>query len=439
MQGGTDGPRNAYCDLYTINGVPLLRILAVSEGAWGNQLRFTIYPLSSQQFRFSIYDLNAGNFNPAIPSESYTLDFSNLDQNGFLNQLGVSNYVRGIFLPLANDPINYNAALISQSPQRLAPPNSATTNIADPTNPNFYGPSFLTNIALTNGYDGPPVTDNDYVQALQQLASQPVHIVLVPGNTSPVVQTALIAHAEAAVDSDGLRIAVLACTPNLAPNAALQQTVGLETQRGVKVVGWTTYAGQPNTGRFGLCADAIYAGKLASIPFYAGPNARTTAGPIYNITEVDTSTNSNAAALQLYTDAKLEVLTVNNSTQSYVFTNGRTLSSDTSWDKIYIRRTYDLIRMDLNDLLSQYLGEPHTTLLRNQIASAINGYMAELARNSQIANYQNAVIDDTNNTPDNYINGQLNITISFLPLYSADYITITLIRDTQDGLVSYGS
>jgi Phage tail sheath C-terminal domain len=440
MQGGENGPRNAFRDLYSLSGVPLLRLVAVSEGAWGNQLRFTLYPLNNKQFRFSIYDLSGSNFNPKLAAESYTLDFANTSQDGSLNQLANSIYVRGLFLPKFTNPLTYDAGLISQSPQRLAPPSSLVTDVENTAHPNYYGPSKLIDVSLENGYDGPPVTEEDYVKGIQKLESFPVHIVIAPGTyNSQVIQTNLIAHAEKASDKDGLRIAVLSARPNLSPNAAKQETVGLESRRAVKVVGWTTYAGQPNTSRYALSADALYAGKLASIPFYAGPNARRTAGTVFNVTEVDTKNNANSEALQLYTDAKLEILTIDGSSQAFVFTNGRTLSSDTSWDKIYIRRTYDFIRQDLYDLLTQYLGEPHTSLIRRQIASAINGYMGELSRNSQIANYRNAVLDSSNNSPENYINGQLNINVEFLPLYSIDYITITLIRNTNDGLVTFGN
>lgn len=440
MQGGEDGPRRAYRDFYSLAGVPLLRLVAVNAGSWANQIKVTLYPIDSKQIRLTIYDLNANNFNPAIQSETYILNLSDTDAFGGLNQLANSNYVNGLFLPKFLNPIGFDASYLTQSPLRLAPAVSSITDAEDIRHPNYFGPSALLDVSLEEGYDGPTISDEDYIQALKKLESQPVHIVLAPGvYDSPKIQQALISHAENSTDKDGLRIAILNARPNLVPNAARKQTFGLESKRAVMVVGWKTYANQPNAGRFTLSPDSSYAGKLAAIPFYASPHSRRTAGTVFNITEVDTANYSNSASLQLYTDAKLEVLHIDPSSQGFLYTTGRTLSSDAAWDKVYIRRTYDVIRQDLYDLLGQYIGEPHTNLVRRQIASAINAYMGELLRNGQIANYKNVTVDSSNNPPESYTNGELNVTLEFLPLYAVDYINISLIRNTGDGLVTFGN
>ncbi len=438
MQGGTDGPRSAYRDFYTLSGTPLLRLIALSEGSWANQIRATIYPINSRQFRLTLEDLNAQNYNPVLEAESYILNFSNVDNTGFISELNDSKFVRGIFLPrLAAE---YDASLRFSVPQRIAPPDTTVTDVENPAHVNYYGPSFLTNVSLEGGYDGPAITEDDYIRGLQKLESLAVHIILCPGiHSSPAIKAAMIAHAENASELEGLRVAVLNTKPGLSPNAARQETLGFTSKRAVMVAGWSTYAGQVNAPRYGLSPDAVYAGKLAVTPFYAGPNATRTAGPVQGITEVDTRNYSNRASLQAYTDARLEILALNSLSSGWVFTNGRTLSSDPAWDKVSIRRTYDLIRMDLYDMLQQYKSEPHTFLLRTQIVSAINAYMTEKSREGQIADFQPAVADSTNNTPDNYIKGELNISLSFLPIYAADYINVTLIRDTQTGLVSFSS
>ncbi|MBD2201549.1 hypothetical protein H6G33_09340 [Calothrix sp. FACHB-1219] len=440
FQGGVEGPRNAVLDLYSKTGAPLLRLLAVSEGSWGNQLRVSVYPLSNKKFRLSIEDLNSSNFNPKLSPESYILDFTDVDANGFLNQLKNSIYVRGIFLPKFNSPLSYEVSLLETVPQRLAPPDSSITDLEDIRHPDYYGPTYLTNLSLENGYDGPPITESDYIAALGSFESQPVHIVLCAGQyNSPNIKAALITHAESAKELEGLRVAIINARPNVSVNAASQETIGFDSRRAVIVAGWSTYAGQPNAPRFGLSPDAIYAGKLASTPFFAGPNARRTSGPVFNVIEVDTIKVSTMSALQLLTDARLEILALDPATQNYVFTNGRTLSSDPAWEKIFIRRTYDIIRQDIYDLLQQYKAEPHTNLLRSQITSAINAYMGERLRNQQIANFSPSVADNSNNSANDYINGRLNISLSFLPLYAVDEIYITLIRDSGTGLVTFSN
>jgi hypothetical protein len=438
MQGGQDGPRNAVRDFYSLAGVPLLRLVAVSEGGWGNQLRVTIYPLSNSKFRLYIEDLNSSAYNPKLDSETYLLDFSDVDASGFINSLNTSKFVRGIFLPKFNSPTDFDIALIAQSPLRLAPPNTNITDTADIRHSSYFGPSKLVAVSFQNGFDGPALTDQDYISGLKDLESQPIHIVLTPGlYDSANIKAALIAHAEKSQEGEGLRIAILNARPNLNPNSAKQETVGFESKRAVMVAGWSTYAGQPNSTRFGLSPDAVYAGKLAATPYYAGPNARRTAGRVFNLTEVDTRLYSGTESLQVFTDARLEILAVDPALQANVFINGRTLSSDTAWEKVSIRRTYDVVRQDVNALLQQYKSEPHTELLRRQIASAINAYLQEKMRAGEIANFKSTQIDNSNNSPESYINGELNITIAFLPLYSADYINIAIVRDTQSGLVSF--
>ena len=143
--------------------------------------------------------------------------------------------------------------------------------------------------------------------------------------------------------------------------------------------------------------------------------------------------------MQLYTDAKLEVLHVDSGSQAYFFTTGNTLSSDPAWEKIYVRRTYDVIRQDLYDLLSYYIGEPHTPKLRVQIQVAVETYLRQLSVNGQIANYGNVTVSSQNNPAELYITGQLNVSFNFLPLYAVDYIQISIVRNSQDGYAVTGT
>jgi Phage tail sheath C-terminal domain/Phage tail sheath protein subtilisin-like domain len=439
MSGGEDGARVAYRDFYSINGTPLLRLQANYVGDYGNNIRVSLYPDSQNSFRLEVSDLNAGNFNPRLGTESYVLNFNDLDKDGLLNQLSESIYIKGIFLPKFTDPVDYDVKLVNQSPIRLAPADITVTDVDDIRHLDYYGPAKLLDVSLEDGYDGPAATDDDYIKAINALEAYPVHIVLAPGKYSSTIQQALLSHCEKVKDKDGLRVAILNARPNLSPNAAKQETVGLNSQRGVKVAGWATYAGQPNSPRFGLSPDALYAGLLAAIPFFVSPHARKSAGSVRNITEVDTFRNSSSSALQLYTDAKLEVLHVDPATQAFFFTTGRTISSDPAWEKIYVRRSYDFIRQDLYDVLSYYIGEPHTLKLRVQIQVAVEQYLRQLAIDGMIANFENVLVGTENNPPGLYTQGQLNVSFEFLPLYAVDYIQISIIRNTESGLAVSGT
>lgn len=438
MTGGEEGPRAAFKDFYTINGTPLLRVQAIHPGSFGNNIRVTLYPEPNLKFKLIVSDVTANNFNPRLTTETFVFDFLNTDPQGIIETLNTSNFIRGIFLPKFLDA-QFDINLISQAPVRLAPANNLITDVDDPTHADFYGPGRLINIPLQNGYDGPEVTNDDYIRAINSLENYPVHIVVCPGiHSNPTIEQALIAHAEKEVDKDGLRIAVLNARPGLLPNAARQETLGLESKRAVKVVGWSTYDRQRNSPRFGISPDIIYAAKLSYIPFYASPHARRTAGGIRGIAEVDTRLNSSKQALQLYSDAKLEVIQVDPSTQSFMFTNGNSLSSEEAWRRISVRRTYDVIRQDIYDMLTNYIGEPHTNLARAQVSSSVTAYLQELLRQGQIANFRDVVCNESNNPPQLYITGTLNVSFSFLPLFPIDYINVTIIRSSEDGLTTLG-
>ncbi len=440
FQGGVDGPRIAFRDFYSYSGIPLLRIEALSEGSWGNDISVTIVPITNSQFRITISDLNGTSFNPQISSESFLVSFNNTNplDNYSLTDLRNSRLVKGYFLPQFSDPTGFDTALLNKSPLRLAPADPSVTDVDLPTHPNSYGPTYLTSVSLRNGYDGPELTDNDYINGLSKFEGQPVHIVITPGQyKSKFVKQALISHCLKASTNDGLRIGILNTKPFLSPNQAKLESEGFSSDRALMVTGWSTYAGQPNAPRFGLSPDAIYAGKIAATGFWIQPQAITSSGPAVNIVEVDNQNNNSEAALQIYTDARLEILTLSNVYQAFYFVNGRTLA-DGTFLKISTRRTFDVLRMDINDALKLYLSEPHTFLLRRQIVTGITTYLSERQSKGHIANFTTPVCDNSNNPASNYSNGVLNVSFSFLDIAAADYINVTVSRDNTLGLTQIG-
>jgi hypothetical protein len=437
FQGGVDGPRIAFRDFYSFAGIPLLRVEALSEGSWGNELSVTIIPITNSQFRLTVVDLNKGNFNPQSSEESFIVSFANTDStdNYSLTDLRNSKYIKAYFLPQVFDP-QFDTSLLNKSPLRLAPPDVTETDDEAPGFVDNYGPTYLTNINLQTGFDGPPVTDNDYINAISKFENHPVHIIITPGiHASKFVKQALISHCLKTDVNDGLRIAVLNSAPNLNPNAAKLETRDFVSDRAVMVTGWSTYAGQPNAPRFGLSPDAVYAGKIASIPFSVQPQAITTSGPAVNIVEVDNQTYNSRASLQIYTDARLEILTLSNIYQAFYFTNGTTLSENF---KISTRRTFDVLKMDINDALKFYLSERHTFQLRRQVVTGITSYLNERLAKNEIANFTTPVCDNSNNPPSNYSTGIMNVSFSFLDIAAADYIQVTVSRDNTLGLTQIG-
>lgn len=432
MRGGEDGPRRAYRDLYTLNGIPLIRLLATSEGGWGNSLRVEVYPINQTSIRVTVRDLNRDSYNPPIEDESFVFNLADTDAEGSINVLKESKHIRGIFLPKAVNSLNYDVTLLRKSPMRLAPADSSIYDPEDPRHEMFFGPNKLKNVSLEDGYDGPALKDEDYVRALAVFSSYPVHILITPGVwNSDVIKHSMIAQAESASELEGLRIAILNAKPYLRPEEAKSVTIGYSSDRAVMVSGWSTYAGQPSAPRFGLSPDALYAGKLASIPFFVKPCARSSAGPVFGVAEVDNYKYSSMSHLQIFTDARLEILAMDPALLNFNFINGRTLAINTAWDQIQIRRTYDMIRGDLFINLQQYKSEPNVSLLRRQIATAVDSYMSTRARNGEITSYQPTLVQSPDVT-----NGVIDIYISFQPLYAADYINVYLRRDSTGAVTA---
>lgn len=435
--GAVKGPRFAYRDYFADNSgqTPLLRVQSLYQGSKGNSISVSITPKSTGVFDVEVIDNNVELLNPGLTREIYNnVSFIDSAADGSLTAFNNSKLVRAFFLPKLFFRVTDVSSFILQTPQFAGTPQSNGTY----TYSGVVNAGLALPFNLLEGNDGPPVTDSDYIQALELLESQPVHIVIASGKTSSAIRSALIRHCENADEIEGLRIAVLSASRSLVPDFASQDSSGLQSRRAVMVAGWTNYFRYPDLPAFSVAPDGYYAGKIAATRYYAGPHSRRTAGFITGVTAVDTVSYSSRSSLQVYTDARMEILSVDPANQAYVFSNGRTLSSDPLWDKISIRRTYDVVRMDLHELIQFYRSEPNTPLLARQLLSAVNAYMADKQRNGEIYSFRSATVSSSEDPMVNLVSGRLRIVIPFLPNYAADYITITLFRDTQSGNVSSG-
>lgn len=430
LQGGQDGPRRAERDFYSLNGTPLLKIVASSEGEWGNSLRIDLYPIDNTRMQLSITDLNKGNYDPPIKDESFIFSFADTDEDGFIEPLKESSLVDGIFLPKYANP-NFNVNLLRKSPLRLAPPDNKIGDPSNPAHPERFGPQVMKMVSLEDGYDGPPLIEQDYIQAIDSVRQSPIHFLLTPGVYSNVVRAKIAGQANSAKELEGLRIGIINARPGLDPASARSETFGFDTDRTVMVAGWTTYNGVLGAERYAASPDSYLSGMLSSKPFFIAPHARTSAGAIAGISEADTDVFSSESQLQLYSDAKLEVIHLDPSLFAYYFLNGRNLSSNTQWDKIHYRRTFNILRMDLFGYLQQFKGEPNTTRILSRIQSGIDAYMATRVRNQQIRNFTPSQV--FNEEP---ASGQILIRVSVIPQYAIDYIDLYLIRDDEGNVNS---
>jgi phage tail sheath protein FI len=137
------------------------------------------------------------------------------------------------------------------------------------------------------------------------------------------------------------------------------------------------------------------------------------------------------ATKQQFIDAKVDMISLDTALSGYYVVQGRTLTNTAGKDRINIVRVNDTIRKDLYFNLQAYKGENNSRKVRNMIASSISAYMSSMARSGYIVSYSQPVIDESNNSTTDYYNGNLNINLSYTPLYPIDRIEITLTRDVS--------
>lgn len=430
----SNNARNAFLTTYTADGFPLVRFTAISPGQWGNNISVSINSTGASRFNVVVVDNNTNTNDNQI--ESFAVDLrTDVAADGNITSIN-STYVVADYLPVSTATNIFPAQIITRTPQRLAPSNSFITDINDIRNVNYVGNAKLSNIFLKKGYDGPAPTETDYVNAVRSLAEEPVNFIVVANilGAKASVRQAQLSIAANSTELEGRKIAILTSTRNLTPGLARQETVSYNTERGVYIGGWATYAGAENTGRFTVPVSAFYAGKLAFIQPNISPAARTSAGAIQGILETDLDQYRSISAKQQFIDAKIELVSIDPALSGYFVVQGRTLTEAAAGSKINLVRVNDKLRRDLFFNLQSYKGENNSRLIRTQIASAISAYMSTMTRSGYISSYNQPVIDESNNPASAFFTGTLNISLSYTPIYPIDLIVITLTRDVSGNL-----
>lgn len=436
--GGVNGPQKAYADLYDIYGNPLVRIQAKYEGVYGNNISFDVNYLSPGKFTINVVDNDGRRFNPSVDNDFLTIDLTNTEADGLVTGALDSNLVDVIFLPKFLYGDNYNVDAVNYNPERLDYINPTESDVDNPQHPSFFGINRLRGIFLSGGTNGPALEDQDYIDAISTLDNVAVNFVLAAGQYSNAVRQALITHCETKNEQDGLRIAILASSPNLRPSAARSEVAQFDSRFAVMVVGWTTYGGQPGAPRLGTEAAAYYLGKMVSLPFYMSPAYKVGTRAVRNVIECDTDNYNSKQFLDRYEEENLEILSKSKVYNGYYFLTGKVLTVDNNWNRIYIRRAYNQVRADLYDLLEQYTAAPYRREVVLQILSAINTYFINRLTLQEIASFKNAEVANRTNFNEDYQRGFLAINVGFLPLSALNFIEVSIFRDDNGGVVIQG-
>jgi len=442
MQGGQDGMRPASIYLYDVAGNPLVYIEALSPGVAGNKIQISVRPAPPGKFRLDVVD-TAG-LSSSVPSLPETFLLSNYNvstQSGVYSEVLDSKLIRAYFLPVAlNNSSQVRNSIYNLVPQRVAPVLSILENstaVENILHPSHRGVSYLTNLSLAGGSEpvnyatvAPP--DEDYVEALRRLEPEDIALLCAAGITVSDVRyeqtvTELLIQAERSSTFNGLRIGIVSAPPRLTVSRAASITSGLSSERLVVVSGYATLAGARYLGTNSVAPDGFYAGVLSVIPPHVSPASvyagRSVAGAI------STDAKNDPTYLDPLTRSRVEVLHFDTGLQLYKFLNGLTTSSDSTGRWVSIRRLADQIIMDLYRNLQWVRSAPNDRDLRSRVASAVDAYLRTLLRDGQIFGFQPTVCDESNNSQFDASQGRLNVSVTYTPIFPADYINVTLIRD----------
>jgi hypothetical protein len=441
MAGGKDGMKHAHLYLYDINGNPLVYLEATSPGVYGNGIQVTVVPLPPGQFQIQITDTSSQNFNVPIPTQTLTLNNYSVDPNTglYLETLG-SPVLRAYFVPV----MVAKGQTVAQStydltPQRVAPPSSflsaSITN--NPMSANYQGASYLQSLSLKGGYEPvnysvTPPSEQDFINAIADLEGTDCAFITLAGvNTGQgqyeLAIAELLAQAERSTTVNGLRFAVLAAPPQVTAAQAASIPSGLASERLILVSGYSTMVGVQYLGSNQISPVGFYTGVLANTPPHISPANISQGQAVSGVLSVDSK--NTPVYLDTMTRAGLEVLYYDPGLSVYKFLNGRTTSLDPNQRYISVSRMRDQIVMDLSANLIWIRSAPNIAAVRSKAASGCDAYLRFLQRQGMIYGYSPTICDESNNTPQTIATGTMNITITYTPVYPADYIHVSLVRD----------
>lgn len=442
MTNGKDGAKPDGRLLYDDLGRPLVYIEAISTGR--SNITVSIKPLSQSEYQLIVQNNTVGS---SIPAESYILNNQTADlATGLYTETLDSKLIRAFFLPL----LEANGAPISQSstlkvPNRIAPinPTIVVTEddiITDATHPFYRGINFLQNIPLSGGYDPyrlGPVEEYDYIDAVDRLSNYDCAFISIAGVGlgDYVYQGAidqLVAQADASTTYNGLRLAVLSAPPNLTKSRASVLKKNYNSDRVVICSGWSTFSNTQAIGINRTSPVGYYLGYLATIDPHVSPASAYGGKGINGILTLDSSTKLDD--LDAFTRNNIEVLHVDQVSRSIRWLNGRTTGNTTDTQWVSVRRQADHIIMSLFRNLQWVRSAANTEDLRSKTAAAVNAFLESEQIRGAISSYQPTICNGSNNSSEDIARGKMNILVQWTPVFPADYINVSVIRNYSSRL-----
>jgi hypothetical protein len=452
--GGTAGSSAAFRDYYSTDSDLLVRIVALSEGTYGNKIKLSVNPIGLGQFSITAIDEDSITYQTSATTETLSLSTRDVDQTtGVFNATTNSSLIRAYYIPVLTRGSNVLTELeLNKVPYRIAPAfgqalptlntDASTGNIAK-YSPAYQGSSYLQNLYLEGGQDA--VADPDVQlgavgslamkKAVQKLEDQdiailyPAGVVMGDSRYSSVIEEA-VGQINRATTSNGRRRLVLQAPPNLNQDQARLFGAQLNNKDISLVAGHCSVLGisTSNTEH----AAALYAAILSLSSPQFSPSYLGNGIPISLVRSVDTL--NNPQYLEALTVSGVEALVYDVSLRTFKFLNGRTTSSISAEKHVSIRRVADEVLNNLYITLQPLRSAPNTSQLRALVEATCDSYLNSLVSEGWIQSYVPTICSLQNNPLATQILSQLRIRLNYVPIFPADIFMVDVVQSLVEEL-----
>jgi hypothetical protein len=445
--GASDGSKAAFRDYYSADSDLLVRVIALSEGAYGNKIKLSINPIGLGQFTISAVDEDSSSYQSAPTVESLSLSTRDVDPTtGIFNATRNSSLFRAYYIPVLLGNNLLTDSELNKVPFRIAPafgeglPTLSTDSITggiSKYSPAYQGASYLQGLYLEQGKDAELSTDNNQGlvdgaalrKAVQRLEDQdvailyPAGVVIGDSRYSGVIEEA-IGQVNRATTSNGLRRLVLQAPPNLNQDQARLYSAQLNNKNVTLVAGHCAVLGISNSNT--EHAAALYAATISLSSPQFSPAFLGNGVPVTLVRSVDTP--NNPQYLDALTRAGVEALVYDSSLKTFKFLNGRTTSTISEERQVSIRRVADEIINNLYINLQPMRSGPNTSQLRALVSSSCDSYLSTLVADGWIQSYTPTICNDANNPLTTQVLNQLRIRINYVPIFPADIFLVDVVQ-----------
>ncbi|HPD39523.1 MAG TPA: phage tail sheath C-terminal domain-containing protein [Mesotoga infera] len=299
--------------------------------------------------------------------------------------------------------INDHSELVTATKDgTLVPVNISSTALAGGTD------GVVNDAAYIGGFDS--VTDSRTGLSLFE-TDKDIDIVTIGGDPSTAKNAALAAHCESFK-----RIASIPIIATLLANV-ITEVAAYSSANGQSVSAYPNLTFTISGTNYSINGGIVYAGLLGRID----PHRSSANQFIFGC--VGTDRGLTASEMEQLIIAGVNPITLKGT--GYAVRHGLTFASSTDWKQIGVRRVFNIMVKDLEEILDEFVGEPNGEDLWRNVIARMDGYMRGLRTANWIEDFLNQC-DATINTPEVVSAGRLLAKSYAKPRYISHYIGIEL-------------